>query len=204
MISVPKHDGRSPRIDALSNIGRITAAARQAFRESAEATLSAIARRAGVGVATLYRHFPNRESLAGAVMEQVFHEEVEPLLAAFSRTGARREDLLDVADRVVQVLEGEWGVAASVGDLPAFAARHLAGREELLQTVHRAQAAGNLRADLDVGDVPVLLAMVITAPGVVNAEPASRRRYLSLLLDGLNPHHAEPLPARTDSEVSAS
>lgn len=169
-------------------------AARQSFREPGESTLAAIARRAGVGIATLYRHFPNRQSLAIAVMEQVFQEEVEPLLVEFCRSDACRDDLLDVADKVVAVFEEHHGVASSVGDLPAFTARYLTGREPLLSTIRAAQNVGNVRNDLEAGDVPALLAMVVTAPGVVSADPLSRRRYLGLLLDGLNPQRAEPLP----------
>ncbi len=186
----------SVRSDAWSNIGRIVAAAREALAESSAVTLTTIARRAGVGIATLYRHFPNREALAEAVMEQVFSDDLQPLLTEFGRSGARREDLLEIAERFVEVLGRERGIAASLGDLPAYAARKLSDDADLLRTVERAQRAGNLRSDLDAADVPALLAMVTTLTQVIDADPNARRRYLSLLLDGLNPARAESLPTR--------
>ncbi|MDQ7994158.1 MAG: helix-turn-helix domain-containing protein [Propionicimonas sp.] len=186
----------SLRTDARSSIGRILAAARRLLGEPTAASLNRIAQEAGVGIATLYRHFPNRQVLARAVLEQVFDEEVEPLLARFAEGDAPRADLLAVAERLVDLLHRERGVVASIGNPTDVTAHFLARDRRLADAVARARLAGNLRPDLDADDLPALLAMLVTGPGLLDAEPTSRRRYLSLLLDGLNPGRAEPLPPR--------
>ncbi|MCW5950914.1 MAG: TetR/AcrR family transcriptional regulator [Propionibacteriaceae bacterium] len=183
------------RTDARTSIGRILDAARRLLGDGT-VTLHRIAEEAGVGVATLYRHFPSRQVLARAVLDRVFDEEIDPLLAEFASGEATHEDLLGVAERVVEVLRRERGVVQSVGNLQEVTAQFLARGGRLLDTVTRAQRAGNLRPDLDADDLPVLLAMVLTGQGVVDADPTTRRRYLSLLLDGLNPSGAVPLPPR--------
>ena len=71
------------RTDAYANVSRIVAAARSLFSaEGASATLAQVARRAGVGTATLYRHFPNRQALALAVCEASFDTDIEPPIGA--------------------------------------------------------------------------------------------------------------------------
>lgn len=195
MISVSSNEAwESLRTDARSSIGRILDAARRLLGEAGAVTLNRIAAEAGVGIATLYRHFPSRQALAGAVLERVFDEEVEPLLVEFSSGAATRSDLLLVAERLVELLRRERGVLESVGNPAEVTAHFLARDGRLSDTVARAQAAGNLRPDLLADDLPVLLAMLTTGPGLLDAEPATRRRYLSLLLDGLNPAAAVPLP----------
>jgi len=191
---------RSVRVDALASIGRIVEAAREALRRSSSATLNRIAEDAGVGIATLYRHFPNRESLAAAVMDRVWAEDVRPLLQEFGSSNASRDDLLSVAERVVGVFEAERGVVQALRNLPALVVDHLAQDASLRDTVARAQAVGNLRPDLEPDDVPSLLAMVTTLPFILDAAPEERRRYLSLFLDGLNPARAVLLPARSAGE----
>ncbi|WP_211283226.1 TetR/AcrR family transcriptional regulator [Propionicimonas paludicola] len=189
------------RADAASSIGRILAAAREALRRPGSTTLNLIAKEAGVGIATLYRHFPNREKLAEAVMERVFVEEVRPLLTEFCASDASRDDLLSVAERLVDLLERERGVVESIGNIASVTSEFLARDEELRDTIARAQAAGNLRPDLDPDDVPALLAMVTAVPGLLDTDQGTRRRYLSLLLDGLNPTRAQELPGRRAVEA---
>lgn len=66
--------------------------------------------------------------------------------------------------------------------------------DTIADAVTRAQRAGNLRPDLTATDIPNLLAMVISGLQGTNLDRTTRRRYLSLLLDGLNPTHAQQLP----------
>lgn len=184
------------RTDARSSIGRVLEAARRLLGGKGEATLTRIAQEAGVGVATLYRHFPNRQELARAVLGRVFDQEAEPLLVAFASSDASREDLLAVSDRLLEILRRERGVVEEVGDVAGVTEHLLARDGRLVATVERAKAAGNLRPDLEAEDLPVLLAMLFTGPGLMDADPVSRRRYLSLLFDGLNPSGAVRLPPR--------
>lgn len=198
MISASSSEAwRTLRTDARSSIGRILDAARRLLADPGATTLARVASEAGVGIATLYRHFPNRQALARAVLDRVFDEEAEALLREFCAGDASREDLLAVSERILDILGREPGVVREIGNPAGVVAHFLARDSRLADTFARAQAAGNLRPDLEPDDLPILLALFTTGSGLLAAEPATRRRYLSLLLDGLNPTQAVPLPART-------
>ncbi|WIV57905.1 TetR/AcrR family transcriptional regulator [Amycolatopsis nalaikhensis] len=188
----------SSRADALSNIARILDAARRAFATGdGTRPLAHIAREAGVGIATLYRHFPNRESLACAVYDQIFATEIEPALATFADTGVSRPALLDVAERISDVILREPGLVASIGQLTEVTGELLRRSMETLTPILRAaQQAGNIRPDITPEDIPVLLALATTAFATTNLDRRTRRRYLSLLLDALNPTRSTPMPPR--------
>ncbi|MDO8383854.1 MAG: helix-turn-helix domain-containing protein [Microbacterium sp.] len=182
-------------MDAVGSVARIMDAARRVFSVGdGTGTLDQIAREAGVGIATLYRHFPNRASLARAVFDQIFSGEIQPLFDEFERTDTPRGVLVDLAERLLAVLDRERGLTMSIGSV-AEATRELMRRNEeaISRAVARAQAAGSLRPDIVPADIPNLMAMVAAGFGSITAGPG-RRRYLSLLLDGLNPTQARPLP----------
>ena len=186
---------RSIRVDAAASVSRILEAARRVFSAGdGSGTLDRIAKEAGVGIATLYRHFPNREALARAVYDQIFIREVQPLFDEFERTDAPRGVLLDLAERLLAVLDRERGLTRSIGNV-AEATRELMSRnsEVISRAVARAQLSGNLRPDIDSSDIPNLMTMVAAGFGSISSGSA-RRRYLSLLLDSLNPAEAQPLP----------
>lgn len=178
------------RADAVASITRILDAARTVFTTGdGTGTLDRIAREAGVGIATLYRHFPNRRSLARAVYERAFSAEIEPLLSGVEGGDAPHAALLDVAERVAEVARRERGVVASLGgDLGAVTTLLLAAHHEAFdELVACGQAAGNLRTDLTGADVPHLLAIFASGGAALDIDPAARRRYLGMLLDGLRP-----------------
>lgn len=182
-------DVRAMRADAVASITQILDAARRVFAtDDGTGTLDKIAREAGVGIATLYRHFPNRQVLARAVYERVFAAEIEPVLARIESGDAAHSALLDVAERIVELARREKGLVASLGDVVEattdLLSEHRAAFDAL---VARGRAAGHLRADLDGQDVPHLLAMFASAGAALNVDRYTRRRYLSLLLDGLRP-----------------
>lgn len=182
-------DVRAMRADAISSVTRILDAARRLLGAGEGGTLDAIAREAGVGVATLYRHFPNRQTLARAVYERVLGAELEPVLARLA--GGGRDLLLEVADRIATTARRERGLVASVeavGEATAeLLARHRAAFDEL---VERGRAAGTLRADVSGADVPRLLAMLGSGAAALDVDEATRRRYLGLALDALGPRAA--------------
>lgn len=187
---------RAMRVDAAASVMRIVGAARTAFSGGdGPGTLERIAEEAGVGIATLYRHFPNRAALARAVYDDIFAGEIQPILAELGRTDAPRAVLLDLGERLLTVLDRERGLARSLGNV-AEATRELMERHAaaIARAVTSAQEAGNLRPDIVPADIPNLLAMVAAGFGSVPDEFA-RRRGLSLLLDSLNPAQAQPLPA---------
>ncbi|MDV3126558.1 TetR/AcrR family transcriptional regulator [Mycobacterium sp. 21AC1] len=191
------------RADAYANESRIVAAAREIFAaEGAAATLTQVAARAGVGNATLYRHFPNRQTLAAAVFEDVFATDVEPVILALVDSDAPREAFIDVIERMAELMYAQRSLLPSLDHLTELTSRLFGKKRELLDAlVTRGQAVGDLRADLTVDDVPTFVAMVTAASVALEQPPELRRRYLSLMLDALNPADAQPLPPLPDSSV---
>jgi AcrR family transcriptional regulator len=177
---------RPMRADARRNYDRLLEAARSAFAEKgAEASLEDIARRAEVGVGTLYRHFPTRQAL----LESVYLEEVEALCSsAADLTGEPPWDALTSwLDRFVDYMStkralGEQLLATMSADATVFRNCHdaiYAAGEPLLQ---RAKTAGVVRSDVGFTDV-IRLVSGITM--VKNATPEEIRRVLAMALDGL-------------------
>ncbi|MFC8614826.1 TetR/AcrR family transcriptional regulator [Micromonospora purpureochromogenes] len=175
---------RPKRADARRNYESLIAAAREAFAENgASASLEEVARRAGVGIGTLYRNFPTRQAL----FEAVYVEEVR----ALSRSAA---DLADLPpwDALVAWLHRFVGYAATKRALAEELLRdsevfrscrteiYIAG-EPLMR---RAQAAGAVRADISFDDVVRLLSGLTMAQF---PEPEQRERVLGVALDGLRP-----------------
>lgn len=202
LIAVTETGTRPLRADAQRNHERIIAAAHEAFAESGlETPIEEIARRAGVGPATVYRRFPNKESLLRAIID-VRLAELEPQLAAALSAAdpwdglfAALQAILDIQVRNLAFLQ----VLAQAGALPhlksELAERVMAPLYELFA---RAQAAGELRSDLDPSEVHVLIRMVaVTATeGHDCAAGPGWRRYLGLVADGLRTATPSTLPPR--------
>jgi AcrR family transcriptional regulator len=184
-------DARALRADASRNRETVLAAATRAFASSGtEPSMRAIAREAGVGIATLYRHFPTRESLVDAV----YHDQVERLTL-----GAREllEQLTPAeAMRRWMDLFGDWLVTKH-GMIGTLLAMIESGEIALAQTrgelldviatiLDAGTAAGDLRADISAEDIAASLIGIFTVAG----KPGQRRqadRLLNLLMDGLRP-----------------
>lgn len=189
---------RAPRADAVRNRDQLLAVAARVFMSADdEPSMRAIARAAGVGIATLYRHFPTRESLVDAV----YQDQVGRLT-----TGAR--ELLAqlppaAALRRWMDLFGDW-IAAKNGMLDTLLAMiesgeitHARTRTELLAAIgtilDAGRAAGDLRSDVTAEDIATALIGTFTvAPRPARADTAGR--LLDLLLDGLRPSRADPAP----------
>src|SRR5215213_3588409 len=177
---------RPKRADALRNYEKLLAAAREAFTESdRSASLEDIARRAGVGIGTLYRHFPTRSDL----VEAVYVDEVE----ALSHRAGELTDL-EPWEALTAWLQGFVGYLATkqalADELFAIADRdatvfvgcramlHAAG-EPLLR---RAQEAGIVRPDVTIDEVVRMVGGIAKIPA---DDPADVQRLLAVALDGL-------------------
>jgi AcrR family transcriptional regulator len=181
-------DGRKPRADAQRNRERILEVAKQAFtRSGADTSLDDIAKQAGVGPGTLYRHFPTREEL----LKAVYRNELENLATAeekFAETmppvEALRAWLLLFVDAVAAKQIIAPALNTLVGDhKKVFEASYAQMHEAIRRLVKRAVKSGDIRKDLDPMDL--LRALV----GVANVASSpdwqqSARRLVDILLSG--------------------
>ncbi|CAN5235305.1 hypothetical protein BH11ACT6_BH11ACT6_31790 [soil metagenome] len=164
-------------------------------RDGAKATLTDVATHAGVGNATLYRHFANRQALAAAVYEDIFITEVEPVVTALVESMAPREAFLDVIESLTEVMYQQRPLLSSLDHLAELTVALFRRNQGLVGAlVTKGQESGDLRADVTADDLPTFVAMVTTASVALNQTPDVRRRYLSLMVDALNPAGAQPLP----------
>jgi AcrR family transcriptional regulator len=183
---VPASDGRALRADAQRNRDRLLEVAAHAFAaEGPEVTLEAIAREAGVGIGTLYRHFPTREAL----VEAAYRNELARLCDAAGElleTAPPDVALRTWMDRFVDYMTTKRGMADALKAVIASGGNPFAHSRdrmtEALGLLLRAGAgAGTLRPDADAADVLAGLSGVSLAAG----ERDRAGRLLDLLVDGL-------------------
>lgn len=190
---------RPRRSDARVNRERILVAARAAFAERGiDVPLTAIARRAQVGPATLYRHFPTR----GALVVEAFAEQFDACEAVLDEALADPDPwhgLCTVLTTVSQLQTADRGFTNAFLSRFADAVdydRRLAGAErKLAGLVERAQRSGQLRADCAVSDLIVVLVANGGLVDTLGAEaPAAIRRLVGLLLRSFRADGAGSLP----------
>lgn len=180
------------RKDAARNRDRLISAARTVFAERGiDATLDDIAREAGVGTGTAYRHFPNKKVIAAEILADAtqpiatdaedalrIDDPWDAVVAFFENTSARL-----AADRgLYQILAGQGNVADKTRIWP-----HIV--DGITRLFDRAKEAGVIRADAEPEDAAVIFAMVGVA-----FSTGTWRRYLALLLDGLRTTDKPELP----------
>jgi AcrR family transcriptional regulator len=189
---------RAQRADAQRNRQRVLDAAFDVFAvEGAEAPMDSVARRAGVGVGTVYRHFATKEALIEALVQVRFeemHDRVEQALERDDDAWAAIVELFEHAaslharDRIFAEMNDPRqipGVAPVLEEL-------LAGWAKLIA---RAKAQGTLRADFEADDIPCVMCGLANV--VMSASSETHwRRYLSILIAGLRAEHADVLTAR--------
>ncbi|MFF3641683.1 TetR/AcrR family transcriptional regulator [Streptomyces sp. NPDC002564] len=196
-------DGPVPaglRSDARRNRDRIVEAAREAFAEhGTDVPMSAVARRAGVGVATLYRRFPTRTALVSAA----FAEQLALCAAAFDEALADPDPgrgLYALLEKVCTTQVTERGFASVFMTRFPGALDHTQERacaeEGLTRLVERARARGQLRADFDPADITLLLLAHSGLAGQPReAALASSRRLLAYLFQAFQDREGDrPLP----------
>jgi AcrR family transcriptional regulator len=169
------------RADAQRNLGRVLDAAAEVFAEQGpDASVDEIARRAGVGHATVFRRFPTKDALIAAVAEQRIAElqsMAEQALAA-DDAGAAFTAFVWRAAEVNARDRGLHDCLLRCAQSPAS----LALREAGVRVVERAQRSGDVRTDIDAADVPDLIRAALRA-----APPGQWRSYVRIVLDGLRP-----------------
>jgi len=180
---------RRPRADALRNSARVLDAAREVFAEHGpDASLEEIARRAGVGIGTLYRHYPTRQDLVSAV----FHDDI-------AAAQSRADELLGADDPVAafhtwlreQLVKagacralGASVMIASLDDTAEIPSPCAALRDGGSRLLARAQETGGVRADTTIDDLLRMVSAIALATEDAT-DPAQADRLFDLVLDAL-------------------
>jgi AcrR family transcriptional regulator len=183
-----EHTNRRVRADAQRNINALLQSAMMVFATSGvDAPVREIAEKAGVGVGTVYRHFPQRSDLIVAV----FRHEVDACADAAVELSAKYEPgeaLARWMQRYVDFIANKRGLAAALGSgnpeyetLPAYFEKRL--NPALRTLLQMAEAAGEVRTDVEPYDL--LRAAASLCTGVHNGDSKYTRQMVALLVDGL-------------------
>ncbi|HWC25635.1 MAG TPA: helix-turn-helix domain-containing protein [Solirubrobacteraceae bacterium] len=182
---------RPLRADARRNREKVVAAAAAAFAESGlEAQVEDIARRAGVGVGTVYRHFPTKEALVDALAVAHFGRLAGMIEAALEERGDAWEIFSATIWRTATAAAGDVAWCELIGGHPSAVDAAASGRERLAAAtatlVERAQRAGAMRDDVTVADIRTIMCGFGHVAAAQRAgAPLDWKRYLRIALDGL-------------------
>jgi AcrR family transcriptional regulator len=180
---------RPLRADARRNREKIVNAAREIVAEHGEAAqIDDVARLAGVGVGTVYRHFPNKDALMGELLRMCVLE-----CTAVTRSAAELEDPWEAFAQMIRgscertaadaAMRRTWQAAGDEAR-PYAAAEKADLNDAAAVLIDRAHAAGTLRADFGVADMPGLMCGLSAAIDAL-PEPDRWRRLVEFALDGL-------------------
>jgi AcrR family transcriptional regulator len=180
---------RARRSDAVVNRERIVVAAREALSDSNgaidELKLHLVAKAAGIGQGTLYRHFPSREHLLAQVYRQELVELVDAVPALLAEHAAL-DALMRWLDRLVEYARVKRGVMAAIEASAwheLYSDQHDRLDDALERLLDEGRRAGDVRADVDATDIILLLGALTRIPA---AEWDARARTLvSVIVDGL-------------------
>jgi AcrR family transcriptional regulator len=180
---------RSLRADAQRNRARLLEVAEKVFAERGiNASTEEIARAAGVGIGTVFRHFPTKEALVEAVYRHLLRRLADEVETA-SRSQDPEEALLTVFTLVADTVPAKnaYADALSAMDIKVVPSdkEDLRGVFEVL--LSRAQQAGAVREEIRLPDLIALLIGASRALEHIGADPAARARVLTVMFDGLNP-----------------
>lgn len=183
---------RRPRADAVRNRARLLAVAEEVFGEKGtSASTEEIAKAAGVGIGTVFRHFPTKESLLEAVFvehlrgvaERAREHGEDPDAGEAFRTFFR--DAVSAAPRKVALADALTAVGVDVRAASADITRELV--DALTTLLTRAQAAGAVRPDIGMPELQALLIGATRAAEYLADAPEGRERALRVVLDGMRP-----------------
>ena len=189
MTSTVSEAERPLRADARRNRERILESARAVFAESgADAQIDDVARHAGVGVGTVYRHFPTKQALLAELVRQTFRLFTEWARAALEAGGEPFALIEGLLRRIAETAAGDAGVqyalASSAGQAQTEAP---AEQDELIAVIAeltgRARRAGTIRPGIEATDIAMLICGVVS---VMGPRPGFHwRRHLDLVIDTL-------------------
>jgi AcrR family transcriptional regulator len=183
---------KTQRSDARRNRERVVRAARKCMaRDGLEAEVAEIAREAGVGVGTVYRHFPTKEDLVEALATERFERLRELALEALETEdpGDAFADFIRAAARIQADDRALSEVLVSRPATMGRAADSVGMLDLTEQVLKRAQKAGVVRKDAEARDVPMLMCALA---GTVRNPHADPDRYIGIVLDGLRAPGQKP------------
>ena len=187
------------RADAKRNYDRIVEVAREVFREQGyDASLDEIAKRAGVGPGTLYRHFPQRENLVDAIMQSWVDKVDVAAEKALATEGSPRALLMTWFVEYVRLISLHKGGPAritSAMDDPQSPIRNKCQvlREASARVMDRLRAEGALRDDVDALEITRLVGGVATVADNAGLGEDAVRPLLEVVADGLLRPAADPV-----------
>jgi len=189
-------NARKPRADGQRNRERLIDSAKAAFGEvGADVSLDEIARRAGVGIGTLYRHFPTRDAIVAAVYRREVRQlgdAAERLLGSTTPGAALHEWMRLFVDYIATKKVIAAALASMVGVSDVYPVSGLQIPEAMALLVAHAAAAGDIRTDADPNDL--LRALLGFTYGATGPDwQASALRLIDILMDGLKPTHASKI-----------
>lgn len=182
---------RPMRADARRNREKVLTAARAEFAEAGpEAQMPDIAKRAGVGVGTVYRHFPTKEALVEALARDHFARLADDAEAAAQKDGDPWTVFMDLIERCGARCAEDKGLAAAVAGsrevLAAAADQETRLRAATTTLLDRARAAGQARDDATVDDVSMIMCSLANIATMEDHRPDfSWRRYMQVAFDGM-------------------
>jgi AcrR family transcriptional regulator len=179
--------GRPPRADAQRNRVRVLEAARTLFAERGnEVQVIDVARAAGVGIGTVYRHFPDRQALILAAAEARFTEVLKFAHSECLTDTDPLRALTRFLQRIGEAVVLDQGLSAAVeADVGSTAPSGQTGQQYhtvAATLIDRARAAGTIRPDSTVEDLILIVHGLI---GVIRHDGGDWHRYITLTLDGL-------------------
>ena len=193
--------GRARRVDARANRGRILDVAEEVFGKGGEsASTEEVARLAGVGIATVFRHFPTKAALLQAVLVRRFDRLREQAEASLDSTdpGAAFFGFFRhlVADAATKIAIADALLDAG-GDSDGEAAQASNGlRRAVGALLQHAQQAGAVRDDVELPEVYTLLVATSRAAAHSDLDDEVKARALAIVFDGLAPHPNTPVQTR--------
>ena len=196
----PAATAKALRADAERNRARLVDAARMVFAEQGlDASLNEVARRAGVGFATLFRRFPTRDDLVTAVFEDKMAAYEEATVAALADSDPWH-GFCAYVERLCEMQADDRGFADVLTSTFPLAKGLQAARDRaavaLGELIDRAKQSGRLRSDFVHQDLPlVLMANAGVVNGTRDAAPDAWRRLLAYLLQSFAAENTQPLPA---------
>lgn len=180
-------DRRPLRADAARNVDKIISAARQCFREHGpEVPLQTIAVTAGVGPATLFRNFADKEELVLAALNRQLRLQVDPAIDQALADPDAAAGLFRVIDATMRVASEEANLLGAVAGRRGLLAGITGGLiESIAVLLGRGQGQGTLRSDISMTDMIRLLAMLIGAVDTMEPGSDAWRRPVALVEDAI-------------------